>query len=86
LVGAEYNASTNDNWYPSDSTVNIVVDDDPEAGGYLAAFGFLRITFDSEFIKNGFIRVKFNVTASNGYHTQESFDTNWITFEFYRGA
>lgn len=86
LVGAEYCTAANANWHPSDNTVNIVIDEDASAGGYESSEGFLRITFDSEFVKNGFIRVKFNVTATNGYHTQESFDTNWITFEFYRGA
>lgn len=86
LLDAEYGPNTNSAWYPSDSTVNIVIDEDASAGGEEAQFGWLKITFSNDYTKNGFIRVKFTGTASNTWHDYAQFDSNWITFEFYRGA
>lgn len=64
--------------------VKVYIDENASAGGYESSTGWLRIIFTTP--ANGLIRIKFTGKASNSYHTQEQFETNWITFEFYRGA
>lgn len=87
IIGAQWTSViTPGEWLDCDKNegVKVYIDENASVGGYESSTGWLRIIFSTP--ANGLIRIKFSGTASNGYHTQESFDTNWITFEFYRGA
>ena len=86
LIAAQYGPATNEEWYPSDDVVNIVFDNNLMAGGTEDTLGWLKITFASNKKGNGFIRVKFSGLASNEWSNNVRFNTNWITFEWYRGA